>query len=462
VSLVNDMLRDLENRRAAPAERQQLGAIHAVDEGGAARRQRNERLRRWLLVLTGVLAVAVVLALLAAQFFSFARPEPEPVAALVEPVAPIVEATPATHLLDVLPQNDGRRFVLQLLLDRSISYQRSDASGSVSFRLSDVQLAGEARSGRIERDGQSLSWRIEAQGKDVQVLLIGFGEALSVSDRLESAGDRWQLWLEVPLGQSRDVAEQATQFPFAEPAELDAAQLPDWVTREASAAETPEKTRTVEPVRVAPTPSEPVDQPVRAAAKQLSIGSHKPDSLTEARQALETGDHLQAIRQLQALHQAQPNNPQVSLWLARAYLAAGDTTALLAWLPAQLQARPFDAQLRELLARGQLQVGELAAAVATLQQHAPELQSDTDYHALLAALYQQVGDWSASANSYRQLVALRPAQAAWQLGLAIAMEQLDQPAQAVRHYRMALGGQGIDENARRFASERAASLGGTP
>ena len=136
--------------------------------------------------------------------------------------------------------------------------------------------------------------------------------------------------------------------------------------------------------------------------------------------------------------------------------------AELAWLPAQLQARPFDAQLRELLARGQLQVGELAAAVATLQQHAPELQSDTDYHALLAALYQQVGDWSASANSYRQLVALRPAQAAWQLGLAIAMEQLDQPAQAVRHYRMALGGQGIDENARRFASERAASLGGTP
>src|SRR5690606_10796573 len=119
-------------------------------------------------VLAGVLAVAVVLALLAAQFFSFARSEPEPVAALVEPVTPIVEATPATHLLDVLPQNDGRRFVLQLLLDRSISYQRSDASGSVSFRLSDVQLAGEARSGRIERDGQSLSWRIEAQGKDVQ------------------------------------------------------------------------------------------------------------------------------------------------------------------------------------------------------------------------------------------------------------------------------------------------------
>lgn len=459
MSLVNDMLRDLESRRAAPAERQHLGGIHAVDEGGAARRQRNERLRRWALAGATVVVV-VALALLAGRNFSVA--EAEHIAALVEPVAPLAEATPETQLLEVLPQNDGRRFVLQLLLDRSLSYQRTDASGSVSFRLRDVQLAGEARTGRIEKDGQSLSWRIEAHGKDVQVLLIGLGDALSVSDRLESAGDRWQLWLEVPLGQGRDVAEQAAQFPFAEPAEPAEpaeAQLPDWVTREASPAE---PFSAPEPVRAAPAPKTPVEQPARAAAKQLSIGSHKPDSLAEARRALESGDHLQAIRQLQALHQAQPNNPQVSLWLARAYLAAGDTAALLAWLPAQLQARPFDAQLRELLARGQLQIGDLTAAVTTLQQHVPDLQSDTDYHALLAALYQQVGDWAASADRYRQLVTLRPAQGAWQLGLAIALEQLDQPMQAVHHYRLALQGQGLDENARRFASERAASLGGTP
>lgn len=459
MSLVNDMLRDLESRRAAPAERQHLGGIHAVDEGGAARRQRNERLRRWVLAGTTVVVVVVALALLAGRNFSVAEAEPEHIAALVEPVAPLAEATPATQLLEVLPQNDGRRFVLQLLLDHSLSYQRTDASGSVSFRLQDVQLAGEARTGRIEKEGQSLSWRIEAHGKDVQVLLIGFGDALSVSDRLESAGDRWQLWLEVPLSQSRDVAEQATQFPFAEPAELDEAQLPDWVTREASPAE---PFSAPEPARAAPTPKAAAEQPVRTAPKQLSIGSHKPDSLTEARRALESGDHLQAIRQLLALHQAQPNNPQVSLWLARAYLAAGDTAALLAWLPAQLQARPFDAQLRELLARGQLQIGDLTAAVTTLQQHVPDLQSDTDYHALLAALYQQVGNWAASADSYRQLVAVRPAQGAWQLGLAIALEQLDQSAIAARHYRLALQGQGLDENARRFASERAASLGGTP
>lgn len=459
MSLVNDMLRDLESRRAAPAERQQLGSIHAVDEGGAARRQRRQRLGRWALAVAVLAVVAVVLALFWGRIFPAAETPEEPAQVALASAAPAAEAPAATRLLEVLPQNDGRRFVLQLLLERAISYQRTDASGSVSFRLSDVQLPGEARSGRIEKDGQSLSWRVETQGDTVQVLLIGFGDALSVSDRLESAGDRWQLWLEVPLEQSPALAEPVAVLPFAEAAEPDDAQLPDWVTREAAPAE-PVRAPEPEPAHAAPA-AKP-EQPVRTAPRQLSIGSHQPDSLSQARRALENGDHLQAIRQLQALHQAQPNDPQVSLWLARAYLAAGDTAALLAWLPAQVQARPFDAQLRELLARGQLQAGDLSAAVTTLRERAPELAGNLGYHALLAALYQQVEDWQASADSYRQLVARQPAQSAWQLGLAIALEQLDQPAQAARHYRLALAGQGLDEGARGFASERAASLGGTP
>lgn len=457
MSLVNDMLRDLEVRRAAPDERQQLGSIHAVDEAGAARRERIQRLRRVLVVVTAAVLIALALFVL----FDRLRLPAEPVVVLPERFdpPPAAEAATETQLLDVLPQNDGRHFVLQLLLDRPVSYQRMDMSGSVSFQLQGVHFTGEARTGRIEKAGQTLSWRVEAQGDDLQVLLVGFGDQLDVADRLESIGDRSQLWLAVSLLDAADA--QAISTPVAEPAE---APLPDWVTREAAPAEPTTEPAPAELAYEPQSPRRPVTAAVQAAPtgpQSMHIGAHQPDALAEARQALVRGDHLKAIRQLQALHQAQPGNPQVAHWLARAYLTAGDSAALLAWLPTQLQARPFDAELRELLARGQLLLGDHVAAIATLQNSAPPLPRNTTYHALLAALHQQVGDWDASAEGYRQLLAVRPDQGAWQLGLAIALEQLDQSAQAGRHYRLALQGQGLDDNARRFATERAGSLGGT-
>ena len=40
----------------------------------------------------------------------------------------------------------------------------------------------------------------------------------------------------------------------------------------------------------------------------------------------------------------------------------------------------------------------------------------------------------------------------------LSLEQLEQPAEAVKHYRLALQGQGLDDSSRRFASERAGAL----
>ncbi|NKQ12851.1 hypothetical protein [Pseudomonas sp. SST3] len=453
MSLVNDMLRDLEARRAAPAERQQLGSIHAVDEAGAGRRKRSKRLRRGWLIIAATVLVAISLVLLFDRLRAGAEPAMVP-PETVEQALPTAEVFNQTQLLDVLPQNDGRRFVLQLLLDRPVSYQRIDTAGSVSFQLKDVAFSGETRTGRIEKDGQTLSWRVEPQGGSINVLVVGFGDRLNVSDRLESVGSRSQLWLDISLSGPED-DEQSISMPVAESVDLDEAQLPDWVMREAQPAEPAAVSARAEEAPAQQALARPV-----AAAKRLSIGAHQPDALASARQALTRGNHLSAIQQLQALHLGQPDDPEISRWLARAYLGAGDTAALLSWLPAQLQARPFDAELRELLARGQLQVGDQTAAIATLQQNAPELQRNTGYHAVLAALYQQVGDWSASAATYHQLTSIRPSQAAWQLGLAIALEQLDQPAQAGRHYRLALQGQDLDDSARQFAIERAGSLGG--
>ena len=71
MSLVNDMLRDLEARRAAPGEWPLRDGLQAVDEAGAARRERTERLRRGL-VWVGAGFVALGLYGLVATF----QPDP--------------------------------------------------------------------------------------------------------------------------------------------------------------------------------------------------------------------------------------------------------------------------------------------------------------------------------------------------------------------------------------------------
>ena len=257
------------------------------------------------------------------------------------------------------------------------------------------------------------------------------------------------MWPQVSLDTAKEPIDPLS-LPTAEPAQESTAAPPAWMSRPVPARE---------PVAAAePLPEQAPPAPPRAP--DLRIASHVPDALSLARQALQDGDHGRAIREFEALQRARPADPEISRWLARAYLAAGRYEALQDWGGPVLAANPHDSELRMLLARGQLQRGDKAVAIATLEQHAPPLARDSAYHALLAALYQQDGEWQRSASLYQQLVALRPSQATWQLGLGIALEQLGRDSDAARHYRMALQGSGLDEASRRFASERAAALGG--
>jgi len=444
MSLVNDMLRDLETRRAAPNERVQLEGLYAVDEEAAARRDRFERMRRGSIWFMAVILIGVLVGLMIGRVV---KGVPD-LATVTRPVAPAPVVQLPVQVLDVLPQHDARGLVLQLLLDRSVTYQRSEESGAVSLRLKDTQLVGEPQQSRVQRDGRSLSWRLENKGADVQILLVGLGDSLDVRDRLEAAGDRWMLWVEVPLNTAVAVDDAPLALDNLPPAEAAPAQveapMPAWVSAPLPAA--------APPAAAQPAPA--------ASAPQVKIATHQPDPLTLARQALQDGDNARAISLLEPLHKSRGQDPDVLRWLARAYLAAGDQQRLLTWLPAQLAQLPDDSELRLLLARAQLQAGDTEGAVATLEQNPPRLEQEPTYFALLAASYQQTGQWQNSAELYRRMTALRPTQSTWQLGLAIALEQLDQPAEAGRHYRLALQGQGLDDSARRFASERAKALGG--
>nr|WP_254797558.1 tetratricopeptide repeat protein [Pseudomonas aromaticivorans] len=460
------MLRDLEARRAPPAERAPLEGLLPADETAVGRRA---DLRRVLLALPWLL-LALLAALLLSRLWSAPAVSDNLAAPAAAEPAPAV-ATPSAaeapiQLLAALPQHGDGRFVLQLLLDRAPAYQRSEQSGVVSLRLPHLRLSdGGPREGRFEHGGRSLNWSLSAVGDGAELLLVGLGDALQVRDRLEPAGERWQLWIEVPLVAEADDFDPA-RLPVAGAEEPAAPLLADY-----PAAPRVEAKRAVEPSGAEPAPraaqppvrtpaDEPAVAPRVARSPQVNVASHQPDALSEARQALLAGERSRAIGLLEELNRRQPENGEALRWLARAWLADGRGERLIAELPARLQRFPADSELRLLLARAQLQAGDSAAAVATLAAHLPPLAGDPAYHALLAASYQQTGQWRESAQLYRNLVLLRPEQSAWQLGLGIALEQLGERAAAAQHYRQALQGQGLDDGSRRYARERAQALGG--
>lgn len=455
MSLVNDMLRDLEKRRAAPGDSPLADDLYAVDEAAAARRDRSLRLRRGLLWFAAVMLGAFLIGNLLGRVVKGVPAIPPPREAQVQEPAAV---TPV-QLLEVLPQHQPRRFVLQLLLDRTLSYQRLDESGAVSLVLPGTLLPGEPRHGRLQQQGRSLSWRVEQQGDAVHVLLVGLGGELQVEDRLEALGTRWQLWLQVDLQRNDEerVQEAPLDLPVAEVvAEPASESPPDVPPGFGQVREEPAPIAWPQPPATQRVPARPA--PAKAAPQVHIQGL--PDPLQRAREALAAQRYAEAISELQALHQRQPGDHNVTRWLARAYLAAGQLEPLLAWLPGQLQAQPGDTELRLLLARAQLQQGQPAVALATLQEQAPSLDSDPAYHAVLAAAQQQAGQWAQSAATYQALLARRGSQGAWHLGLALALERLQQAEQARLHYQRALQDSALEPATRDYIAARLRALGG--
>ncbi|HEY6610522.1 MAG TPA: tetratricopeptide repeat protein, partial [Pseudomonas sp.] len=337
MSLVNDMLRDLEARRASPAERAPLEGLLPADEGASGRRAGRQRLLLGLLwgalaVLAALLLARLWLASEAAPVLAVAPPAVAPAA--VAPILPAAAASaeaalasaPPIQLLATLPQHGEGRFILQLLLDRAPSYQRSEQSGVVGLRLPQLRLSDDGpRGGRFEQGGRSLSWSLQPLGDGAELLLVGLGDGLQVLDRLEPAGERWQLWVEVPFTAASGDTFDPAQLPVAggeEEAEAD-----DYPPAVQAAAAAPVKrdppseqlaARAALPEQRAPAVAAPVSR-----TPQVSVASHQPDALAEARQALLAGDSERAIALLEELHRRQPDNREALRWLARAWLSAG-------------------------------------------------------------------------------------------------------------------------------------------
>ncbi|MCG8610596.1 MAG: tetratricopeptide repeat protein [Pseudomonadales bacterium] len=98
---------------------------------------------------------------------------------------------------------------------------------------------------------------------------------------------------------------------------------------------------------------------------------------------------------------------------------------------------PEDPDVRLLHARALVQTGNASEALSILAGRIPPVEAHADYHALLAALYQQLNLHESAIQYYAQLVNVYPDSGDWWVGLGISLEAIGKRQSAVQAYRRA-------------------------
>jgi Flp pilus assembly protein TadD len=148
--------------------------------------------------------------------------------------------------------------------------------------------------------------------------------------------------------------------------------------------------------------------------------------------ALASADRTQdAITLLQGLIIEFPRHDKAREYLAGLLLQENNSTAAEKLIIEGLQLNPDYPPYIKLEAHLLMERDELKQAIALLEKKPPTIAEYPDYHALLAALYQRTNQTAQAANLYRQLLALEPSNAKWWVGLGVALESNNDPSQAL-------------------------------
>lgn len=259
------------------------------------------------------------------------------------------------------------------------------------------------------------------------------------------------------------VAERQAETPVAGP-------VPEH-SKPAAGATTSTATEPVAPPRPvvaeqpkAPEP-EPATQPQATTASQPSAAPVKqqretPEAIDQRTsrdlsRLLAEGQTGTAEQTLAELTSNQPA-PRSRAVFAREMLVQGMAARALDWLPDALTNE--HANLRLLRARALLDQGELNGAVATLSSRVPPVADQVEYRITLATLLQQAGDADEAAGHWSELIAYDDSQAAWWLGLAIALEAGGRHRSAVQAYAQAMNMPGLTASLADYARERLLAL----
>lgn len=180
--------------------------------------------------------------------------------------------------------------------------------------------------------------------------------------------------------------------------------------------------------------------------------------LQAAAAALAAARPGEAEQLLRAVLQRQPQRLRARQSLASLYLLQGRRETAVTLLEEGLRLDPQSPALAQLLGRVHLEAAEPDRATAVLAQAPPALADDPAYHALLAAAWQQAGRPDRAAEVYQALLRQDGSVGAWWLGLGLAQEALGEEPQALQAFARARASSDLEAGVLRYLEQRIHAL----
>jgi len=157
-----------------------------------------------------------------------------------------------------------------------------------------------------------------------------------------------------------------------------------------------------------------------------------------ALKAAEKGEFTFAITSLSALIKTDPHYKEARASLVALLLDQGHYHRAERIIEEGLKTDAGYTPFIELKARILTATGKIKAAIALLQNAAPPMTDNPEYHAFLAALYARTDNDRLAVNIYRHLLALNAHNGNWWFGLGVSLDKLEQRQAAVDAFTKAM------------------------
>jgi len=473
MSLINDVLKDLDDRRAGGESIQQShvgGTIAPVREKSF---QINwHRLLLLLIVLVGVLALAAFLHQLYGNYqqrLTTAEAQNQEAMVLLHPGAK-AQITPATTTQVALSQaqisavfvtqlDQGARIEVQLT--QKVEHQVSAPSQTeLMIKLPNTELTTLLPSVAEHPLVDSLDVASEQRGLTLNVTLA---KAVNFQTYLLARGQYYALVLDlfaVPEMVNLPSSVVSTESPSKASAKVSTSSEPAATEREDNV---PPKAQGLADEsgfysEVAPVQTSGKTQPFSKTTSMPSLAERDRRVSQNALNRMRSGQAQMAVTELQQFIMENPTAQQARETLAVWALSQAKLELAESVLSEGMQISPQHGAYIKLQARLLSARAQQAEALALLNRNLAQNNQDQEYLALLASLFQQQGQHARAIEVYQVLLKKDEEQAQWWVGSAISLEALELKQDALRAYVQARRIPGIDARLKMYAESRIQAL----